>query len=386
MSLGTHKEKMTKESIPYIIVENDGVLKPYKKISRQELEKFRELNGYLREFERSQSLLPLIKSNANELENFVEQIENKNHEIPHPRIKSIEVTDEANRLLLNFLTSCRSYIEHNDTRLKRRYGRESKQVKKFTYAKDSVEEGNFAYAFCCKLRNYVQHCGMAIDVQSNFSRSKGLSGPVDIHKMKIEFDPEKLLDNYNEWGDVKKDLKKEKGNLSVKGFAKEAFNAIRYIDSYTYLAEHPNLLEAGNWILDLIEEAFDEGENPQVGTLKKKGKILNASFTIPALDVLQTIGVVDFRGKQDENKSIEYVPMFGYCFKIEWNKEEKVFSATSPSIPNFFVQDKKREELLDKIEVKFKSKMSELLENKQRAPTPLPWREQYELINNLNYG
>lgn len=372
---------MAEEPIPYILIQKGGILKPYKKILKKELSKFNNLNDYLREFEASQGILPLVKSNAIEFENYVAHLQNINHKIPVPRLKHVEINDEANRLLLNFLTSARLYLDHTETRLKKRYGAESEQYNKFKLATSSAFDGLFVYRFFYKLRNYIQHCGMAIKITSDFSSSKNLLGHADIHKMRIEFDPQELLNNYNDWGPVKKDLQKEKDNLNVKGFASEVLNELQLIDSYTYLGEHPELYKAGNWIVDLIEDAFSEGENPQVGTLQKSGKILNANFTIPALDVLQVVGVVDFRGKELGNKSLEYFPMFGFCFKITWDENENLFTVTCPSIPELIVQDVDRESAIDKADVQFKLIMKKYLENKKRAPSPLTWREQYKLIN-----
>jgi|GEM_PF-1703835 len=372
---------MVKQPIPYILIQKGGVLKPYKEISKKELIKFNRLNNYLREFEASQSILPLVKTNAVELDNYVTHLQNINHKLPVPRLEHIEIDDEVNRLLLNFLTSARLYLDHTETRLKKRYGAESEQFKKFKLATSSAYDELFAYRFFYKLRNYVQHCGMAINITSDFSSSKNIPGRVDIHKMRIEFDPQELLDNYNDWGPVKKDLEKQKENLKVHGFASEVLNELQLIDSYTYLGEYQELYKAGNWIVDLIEDAFSVGENPQVGTLQKHGKKLNASFTIPALDVLQVVGVVDFRGKESGNKPLEYFPMFGFCFKITWNENENLFTVTSPSIPELSVQDVYRENAIDKAEIQFKSIMKEYLQSKKRPPAPLTWREQYKLIN-----
>lgn len=370
---------MEEPPIPYILIKKDGVVKPFKEISEQELQEFNRLNDYLREFDNSQGILPLVQSNSLELDNYVSHLQSINHKIPVPRRKHVEINDEINRLLLNFLASARIYLDHTETRLKRRYGKQSKQVKRFKLATSSAYDGLFIYRFFYKLRNYVQHCGTAIKVTSIFSSS--LPGKVDIHRIKVEFDPQELLENYKEWGPVKVDLEKETKSINLKGFAPEVVNNLKIIDSYVYLGEFPELYKAGSWIVDLLEDVFLEGQNPQVGTLQKKGKILKGKFSEPAFDVLQVVGVANFIGTEPVNMKNEYFPMFGFCFKIAWNEIDRIFTISCPSIPEILVQDTDREKAIDKADLKFKSVMKEYLESVKRPPVPLTWREQFNLIN-----
>lgn len=372
---------MVEPPIPYILIEKDGVVKPFREISKQELKKFKKLNNYLREFDNSQGMLPLVQSNSLELDKYVSHLQSKNHEIPVPLRKHVEINDEINRLLLNFLNSARLYLDHTETRLKRTYGKQSEQVKRFKLATSNAYDGLFIYRFFYKLRNYAQHCGTAIKVTSTFSSSSNLPGKVDTHRIKVEFDPQELLKNYKEWGPVKKDLEKEKKPLNLKGFAPEVLNELKLIDSYVYLGEYPELYKAGYWIVDLLEDSFSEGENPQVGTLQKNGKILKGNFSVPAFDVLQVVGVANFIGKEPLNKETEYFPMFGFCFKITWKENDEIFTISCPSIPEILVQDVDREKAIDKADLKFKSVMKGYLQNERRPPVPLTWREQFNLIN-----
>lgn len=372
---------MVEPPIPYILIEKDGVVKPFREISKQELMEFKKLNNYLREFDNSQGMLPLVQSNSLELDKYISHLQSINHEIPVLHRKHVEINDEINRLLLNFLNSARLYLDHTETRLKRTYGKQSEQVKRFKLATSSAYDGLFIYRFFYKLRNYAQHCGTAIKVTSTFSSSSNIPGKVDTHRIKVEFDPQELLENYKEWGPVKKDLEKEKKPLNLKGFAPEVLNELKLIDSYVYLGEHPELYKAGNWIVDLLEDSFSEGENPQVGTLQKNGQILKGNFSVPAFDVLQVVGVTNFIGKEPVNKEIEYFPMFGFCFKIAWNENDEIFTISCPSIPEILVQDVDREKAIDKADLKFKSVMKDYLQNEKRPPVPLTWREQFNLIN-----
>lgn len=367
--MGDHPE-------PHLLIKEDGVAKPFKSLSREEFQKFKKLNGLLRDFEHTQGILPLVESNASDLDNYVSQIENKDHKVPKKRLEILELNDEANRKLLNFLASGRLYLDHTETRLKRSYGDESQEAKKFDTITSEAYDDFFAYRFFYQLRNYVQHCGMGIDLTSNYSSSKGIPGHIDSHEIEIRFNPKRLLQDFDGWKHVKKDLEKEGDRIDVYGFASEVTRILKEVNIRVYLAELSKLQEAGNWILDLVEDVFGAGGQPQVGTIDKNGKVLNANIFVPALDVIQVLGVVDFKNDHSEN----YFPMLGYCFKLSWDESNKQFVITCPSISDLKVTCKNKDKAIDKAEQKFKEILREYLEREIRPPAPLPWREQYKLI------
>lgn len=364
---------------PYVLIKKNGVVKPFKSISREEFQKFKKLNSLLRDFERSQGILPLVESNASDLDDYISQIENKDHKVSKKRLEIIELNDEVNRKLLNFLASGRLYLDHTETRLKRSYGDDSHEAKKFDSITSEAYDDFFAYRFFYQLRNYVQHCGMGIDLISNYSSSKGIPSHIDSHEINIRFNPKRLLQDFDRWKHVKKDLKKEGDRIDVYGFASEVTRILKEVNIRVYLAELSKLQEAGNWIIDLVENVFQSGGQPQIGTLDKNGRVLNANIFIPALDVIQILGVVNFENNNSKN-SEEYFPMFGFCFKLSWNESSRQFVITCPSISDLKVTGKKKEKAIDKAELKFKEMLREYLEQKIRPPVPLPWREQYKLI------
>ncbi|MEL7833031.1 hypothetical protein [Fodinibius sp. Rm-B-1B1-1] len=364
---------------PYVLIKKNGLTKPYKSISREEFQKFKKLNGLLRDFERTQGILPLVESNASALDNYVSKIEKQNHDLSIKRLEILKLNDEVNRKLLNFLASGRLYLDHTETRLKRSYGDNSKEAERFDSITSEAYDDFFAYRFFYQLRNYVQHCGMGIDFISNYSSSKRIPGHIDSHKINIQFSPKRLLQDFDGWKHVKNDLKKEGDRIDVYGFASEVTRILKEINIRIYLAELSKLQEAGNWIVDLVEDVFESGGQPQIATLDKNGSILNANILVPALDVIQVLGVINFENNSSK-KSEEYFPMFGFCFKLSWNKSIKQFEITCPSVSELKVTDKKKEKVIDKAEVRFKEILQKHLEQEIRSPVPLPWRKQYKLI------
>jgi hypothetical protein len=67
---------------------------------------------------------------------------------------------EVNRRVLNFLCSARTYLDHTETTLKRTYGERSLVATRFREATSAAYDGDFAYRFAYRLRNFAQHCGL----------------------------------------------------------------------------------------------------------------------------------------------------------------------------------------------------------------------------------
>ena len=124
-----------------------------------EVEKIRELseseyNEYNRHWENLQEvksdfdLLLLLKYNYqaffDNIQAYLKHVENEN-------LMHFEVEDkfklEVNRHFLNFLSSFKTFLDHSETSLKRRFGKESDEVKRFKQACSEAFDSHFEYRF-----------------------------------------------------------------------------------------------------------------------------------------------------------------------------------------------------------------------------------------------
>ncbi|CCH00541.1 hypothetical protein FAES_2532 [Fibrella aestuarina BUZ 2] len=116
------------------------------------------------------------------------------------------VSRNSNRLLLNLLSSVRTYLDHTTTYLKRKYPKDSDQVKVFIKKTNELYDNNFEYRFIGKLRNYAQHCGLpmnGIDISIVLSaENKRQLVIAPLFKMNA------LINDFDEWGSrLKEDFK-----------------------------------------------------------------------------------------------------------------------------------------------------------------------------------
>ena len=116
----------------------------------------------------------------------------------------------ANRHVMNILTSMRTYLDHTETTLSHRHGRGSKPLNDFRTLCSRHYDRTFSYRFLYKLRNYAQHCGMPVgDV-----RSRLVSGGTEC--LVVSYNRDDLIRDYTKWGDpVKQELPRQPRLINI---------------------------------------------------------------------------------------------------------------------------------------------------------------------------
>ena len=164
--------------------------------------------------------------------------------------------------IVNWLTAMRLFLDHEETELKRRFGKQSAEAEAFTAATakafDADEPG---YRFASKFRNYVQHCGVPLS-SLDFVRVPG-SNPRAKQSVRLLVDRDELLAEFDGWGPVKKDLQAFPPKFALLPLIASAMNGIRdvhkacaEIDLNQAIAQSDMLAE----VLDRIESNAPDGE------------------------------------------------------------------------------------------------------------------------------
>jgi len=116
------------------------------------------------------------------------------------------ITLQLNRLISNYLSSIRLFLDHSEYALHQKYGKNSLQLKEFKKTCSNVYDNNFSYRFLSKLRNYVQHCGMPIGHININSKVVNVNPTKSNHQLELQFDRDSLLKNF-EWKNLNLKLK-----------------------------------------------------------------------------------------------------------------------------------------------------------------------------------
>jgi hypothetical protein len=161
---------------------------------------------------------------------------------------------------VNWLTAMRLFLDHEETELERRFGKQSPEVAAFTAATaKAFDAGEPGYRFAFKFRNYVQQCGVPLS-SLDFVRVPG-SNPRAKQSVLLRVDRDELLANFDGWGPVKKDLWAFPPRFELLPLIASAMNGIRdvhkacaEIDLDQALAQSVMLAR----VLDRIESAGSE--------------------------------------------------------------------------------------------------------------------------------
>ena len=150
--------------------------------------------------------------------------------------------------IVNWLTSFRLFLDHAETELKRLYGKDSPQMKRFKKQTSVAFDSACGYRFVYKFRNYVQHCGAPLSTITVGRRADNAGDSARVVTFSLNRD--RLLSD-GDWGaTVRADLEKMDEAFELEPLAREAMEQIREISQ---LLLDISLEEGARTIFDVRE-------------------------------------------------------------------------------------------------------------------------------------
>jgi hypothetical protein len=200
-------------------------------------------------------------------EDFFKYLEDTLHQLTKKSIvwngvkrdDSDKVFQNCNRLFLNYLSSVRTFLDHSETFINRKYGTNGKELIEFKKITAYFYDNSFAYRFFYKLRNYSQHIGLPLDNLS-FNTKYDKENNTVKGQLNVKFKTKKLLSNYKSWGTVKTDLENMSTEFEVSPLVYEMTHNIKQIKENIEVINKAELLNAVNYITELNAEF----KNPEI--------------------------------------------------------------------------------------------------------------------------
>lgn len=193
-------------------------------ISESEYNYFSDILERFLKLSADENLFRVVSLNFEDLKQKIDAYITKNYQLDFYEFDYLFV--DINRLILNFLSSVRTYLDHTETRLKREYGSSSEEYLLFQTETAKAYDEYFEYRFLYKLRNFSQHCGLpAGSAAINAFQDENL-----IHRdsMNVFFKRDTLLSKFDKWGKVVEiDLKGMPDQFDVLPLVK------RYLQTFT---------------------------------------------------------------------------------------------------------------------------------------------------------
>lgn len=167
---------------------------------------------------------------------------------------------DINRLILNYLSSIRTYLDHSETRLKRNHKSDSNLLKIFKDETSNAYDNQFAYRFLYKLRNYSQHCGLPAGF---LSTSSYVENDEEIkHSINLSLLRDELLNNF-EWGNpITEELKSQNEQFNILPFVETKFALLKDINDKLNNLSYENHKEDGIELLNILNSLENANGSP----------------------------------------------------------------------------------------------------------------------------
>jgi hypothetical protein len=202
-----------------------------------------------------------------------------------------EVFLNINRLLLNYLSSVKTFIDHTSTFLNRKFGKQSEELIRFKTMLSAFFDHSFAYRFLSKLRDYAQHVDLPLD-EISFKSNRAQETNQIVGELTVAFNRDSLLNTFQKWGPVKSDLEQMDDFFNFTPLLFQMTQIIIEIECNVELIFKDELIEAATLISDSIVEIRNDGWETFLACdfkLDEAGKLKNFQQTWIPLDTVDFI-------------------------------------------------------------------------------------------------
>lgn len=187
-----------------------------------------------------------------------------------------DLVHDLNRRLQGFFSEFRVFLDYTETKLKRRYGRDSEQLRTFKEACARQFDGSFAYRFVYGLRNYSLHVNLPLNALSLASGRGGFDpgDPSTHNRLCVEVDRDVLL-HWPKWRrDVRSGLEELSPRFELNPYVDEAMGCLEKIHLELFCAKLPDEKRAAERVLALARSVGRPG-TPCVWRVGGQGPIVN---------------------------------------------------------------------------------------------------------------
>jgi hypothetical protein len=177
------------------------------------------------------------------------------------------LNSELRRAMFDWLQAVRAFLDHTETRIKRRYGDDSAEFTRFDEATSQMYDAFFAYRFLYRLRN-AQHVDFAA---IGFVLMEKVVDGERVVASSARFRRDELLSNFSKWGPVKAELQQFPEDFSMDEHVATMMQCLDYVAHVVAEIEHPYLLGEAEAIKDALSKVPPGAGFPAVFCLPDEG-------------------------------------------------------------------------------------------------------------------
>jgi hypothetical protein len=206
--------------------------------------------------------------------------------------EDVDVKEELDRLLLNYLTFAYTIEQHFNVSFRQRFKKDAATLKKYEDFLDRLCKASWPFAFILDYRGYVQHVELGISWSNRVMNDTSV-------RIEVMANAKALLAASRQW--KRSGLTIEKGDLDLVGILKEFH--VQMIQSYAVFVAKtffPELQPASEFYARLTKEVQERDPNARMiffskkpeSTPEKGGKVsINWSVVYVANDLFAELGI-----------------------------------------------------------------------------------------------
>jgi hypothetical protein len=204
---------------------------------------------------------------------------------------------DLNRRLMNLLSAARTFLDHTETDLKRRFGADSERYTRFETLTHKLYDSFFSYRFLYEFRNFVQHCGLPLDSISHTSTHNSRTLSATVSRVR-------LLRDFGWKASLRGEIELLPEEVDITPFLLEHVDQLTTLHKHLCAEELLTLQEAAGLVLRRYSEVAQNPGAPCVLTLPDAptpASELSAMSTLTIEHFVLEIAVAEFVRRECED-------------------------------------------------------------------------------------
>jgi hypothetical protein len=218
-------------------------------LSEKEADQTAEALAILGRYASHNNLFILTELNYHELQLALTEYNTNFRQYSGNILRLDTLLTNCSRLMLNYLSSFRMFIDHSEVSLKRRFGKGSPAVDAYKTLESHQYDSVFAYRFLYRFRNFVQHIGLPIERVSHTETRE--HGP---EPLKLIMTKKRLLEDRKVWGRILTEVEALPDEIAITDYFPQVRPCVDALRAAYHAEEGNKIVPAKETLARLINE------------------------------------------------------------------------------------------------------------------------------------
>jgi hypothetical protein len=249
---------MRARTLEHLAVRDGDAFRIIRRLSQEELAAYDAAAARLGRHLGDQRLFELVRLNYQEFESI---LADREQPVPADELAADLEAIEVNRVVMNYLSMIRTFLDHTTAALRRHYRDDPGRLQAFQTACREAFDVHFAYRFVSRLRNFAQHVGLPVQQVAALGVLVDPATRVRRVQLRALCDREVLLREFD-WGRVRRDLEQQDSIFDIGPLLKGMLDCLEAINAGLVAAETAELRASARTVQELLGTTSGQGGIP----------------------------------------------------------------------------------------------------------------------------